>query len=190
MEIWKPIKGYETFYMISNHGNIKSLDRSVARKNRGTLSIQGKPLTKQLNGNGYHKVQLWRDNQGRQILAHRLVAEHFLPPPKEGQTDVNHINSIRTDNHIDNLEWATRSENMRHGVKYGFCNSKNDNWNPDKNPKLLAKTNPNKAKKLTKEAVEDMRDLRKQGWTYKAIGIKYNVSRQMVSFVCRGKSWR
>lgn len=190
MEIWKDIKGYKGHYQVSNFGRVRSLDRKVTHKNNRSFLIKGRILSNRPNGRGYLFVDLWINNKAKMFQVHRLVAMHFLPAPKKHQTDVNHKNSIRSDNHADNLEWATRSQNMRHAVKHGYCNSDNKNWNPDTNPNLLAKTNPNKAKKLNHEIVKTMRLMREQGLTYKQIANTFGVSRQMASGICRGKFWR
>lgn len=62
---------------------------------------------------------LWKNGIGTSFYVHRLVAEHFIPNP-ENKPEVNHINSIRDDPRIENLEWVTRSENAQHGYDYGF----------------------------------------------------------------------
>lgn len=114
MEIWKDIKGYEGKYQISNYGRVKAFNC----QNRGyekILSLQTKP-------DGYLCVQLYNKNKPFTITIHRLVAIHFIENP-EFKPEVNHIDCIKTNNHIDNLEWVTRSENIQHGYDNGLIGS-------------------------------------------------------------------
>jgi len=102
-----PIKGFENQYSITKSGKVFS-----HKKNRFMNLTDFK---------GYKKVKL-RDNKNNQkpknFLVHRLVADAFIPNP-ENKPEVNHINSKRFDNSIENLEWATREENNQHAWDYG-----------------------------------------------------------------------
>jgi len=102
-----PIKGFENQYSITESGKVFS-----HKKNRFMNLTDFK---------GYKKVKL-RDNKNNQkpknFLIHRLVADAFIPNP-ENKPEVNHINSKRFDNSIENLEWATREENNQHAWDYG-----------------------------------------------------------------------
>ena len=99
-EIWKDIKGYEWKYQISNLGNIKSY-----------YIYRLKSITK--NSKWYNIVQLWIWWKNKVYSVHRLVAQSFIPNP-ENKPCVNHIDWNRINNKIDNLEWCTQSENIRH----------------------------------------------------------------------------
>lgn len=68
---------------------------------------------------GYLYVSLWKGNVGKTCTVHRLVAQAFIPNPKN-KPEVNHKNSNRVDPNKDNLEWVTRSENAIHGYEQGF----------------------------------------------------------------------
>lgn len=111
-EKWLPVKGYEGLYEISNHGKIRSLDRTVTDKNGARKrSFKGRLLTNICSNTGYHHVSLHRNNnriERRQV--HRLVAEHFIPNP-DNLPMVDHRNGNRVDNNVKNLRWASWSTN-------------------------------------------------------------------------------
>nr|DAK61906.1 MAG TPA: homing endonuclease [Caudoviricetes sp.]DAM24317.1 MAG TPA: homing endonuclease [Caudoviricetes sp.] len=115
VEIWKDIKGYEGLYQVSNLGRVKSL--SIYRKNSVCEYYSKEKILKPLKDKGgYLNVRLWKNKKGKTIKIHRLVACNFLENT-ENKRDVNHINGIKTDNRVSNLEWATRSENIQHAFK-------------------------------------------------------------------------
>ena len=102
MEICKDIKGYEGLYQVSNLGNVKSLNYNRTGKERILNSLKNK--------DNYLCVVLCKDGKGESYLVHRLVAEAFLPKV-EGKTHVDHINSDRQNNNVNNLRWCTNKEN-------------------------------------------------------------------------------
>lgn len=104
-EIWKDIPGYEGLYQVSNFGRVKSLNFGRTGVHR-VLKIQKYP-------NKYTKVDLRHNGIIHTRNIHRLVAESFIPNP-ENKTDVNHIDGDKHNNRVENLEWVTRSENMKH----------------------------------------------------------------------------
>lgn len=113
LEIWRDINGYEGYYMVSNLGRVKSLDRSVDTKGGVTRMSFGKIL-KPRKLFGYLKVHLSANGVSKHKFVHRLIAESFIELVK-GKEFVNHKNGVRDDNNISNLEWCTCSENVRHG---------------------------------------------------------------------------
>lgn len=116
IETWENIKGYEGYYVISSSGIVKSLDRRVYESRVGERRIKGVILRPHTNRFGYVYVQLWKNKKGVNFLVHRLLAETFIENPLL-KSDVNHKNGVRNDNRLDNLEWATRSENVLHGYR-------------------------------------------------------------------------
>lgn len=101
-EIWKPIKDYEGLYEISSLGRVKSLNYNRTGKK--------KILKNMKNSNGYLVVSLTKFGKQKNYLIHRLVAEAFIPNP-EGKPHIDHINTIKNDNSIENLRWVTNKEN-------------------------------------------------------------------------------
>lgn len=111
MEEWKLIKNYEGLYEVSNLGRIRSLDKLVKGR-KGTEYIKKGKILKQIKHvNGYMKIGLTKDGKRKTFLVHRLVAEAFISNP-ENKPYIDHINTIRDDNRVENLRWATASENQ------------------------------------------------------------------------------
>lgn len=121
-EIWKPIKGFEGLYEISNKGNVRSLDRYVMNGNRCCL-LKGKPIKPYLTLKGYLIVDLYKNSQRTHYLIHRLIAEAFIPNPNNLPC-IDHINTIRTDNRVENLRWCSCKENMNNPLTREHINIK------------------------------------------------------------------
>lgn len=112
VEIWRECTlhaGYE----VSNLGNIRGITRETSYRNKNGLEVvfkvEGQPIRPYGNGSGYIRVRLGRKHH----YVHRLVALAFIANSL-GKPEVNHKNGVRFDNRADNLEWVTRSENIKH----------------------------------------------------------------------------
>jgi hypothetical protein len=120
-EIWVPIIGHENFYEISNLGRVKSLKRVIGRENFGSYTREERFLKLVIKKSGYCVFSVMSNGLKEQIFLHRIIAEYFIPNPDD-KAEVNHINGIKTDNRIENLEWATRQENAQHAFRTGLMN--------------------------------------------------------------------
>lgn len=107
MEIWKDVVGFEGLYQVSNLGSVKSIQRRVSFGHNSRI-VPAKLLKPILSTSGYYKVALPRNT-----YIHRLVLMAFIGIC-DSKPHVNHINGIKTDNRLENLEWVTVKENLDH----------------------------------------------------------------------------
>lgn len=112
-EIWKDIPGYEDYYQASDQGNIKSKDRVASTKAGVIKPTKGKVLNLTIKSNLYLSVMFSVGAITKRHHAHRLVAQTFIPNP-ENKPEVNHIDGIKSNNRVQNLEWVTTKENRVH----------------------------------------------------------------------------
>lgn len=120
-EIWKDVVGYEGLYMVSSLGRIKSIGRTVMRKDGREQYVKERIIKPYCNkANGYCICSLSKNGKSIRPYIHIIVAKTFLDNPEQKE-QVNHINGIKTDNRVENLEWVTQSENMRHAFDTGLA---------------------------------------------------------------------
>lgn len=109
-EEWKPVKGFEGKYEISNWGKCKSVARTRKGKNGALVFVPEKILKGKKDKDGYIEYALSVDGKLKSFRAHRLVAEAFIPNPNNLPL-INHINGNRDMNLVDNLEWVSHKQN-------------------------------------------------------------------------------
>jgi hypothetical protein len=166
MEIWKDVVGYEGKYKVSSLGRIKS-----SPKPKRTTEKILKPLPNKV---GYLMVDLGDGVKIKRFLTHRLVAEAFIPNPCNKE-QVNHIDGVKGNNVLSNLEWVTRSENQKHSIRTGLKTAKGI-----KNSQCV----------LNEEKVLEIRNLLLKGeLLQREIGLLYGVSNITISDIKRGRSW-
>lgn len=115
IEIWKDVVGYEGIYQVSNLGNVKSL---IGYNGKKYISRE-KLLSKTLSTAGYYKVELFNKKERKSFRVHRLVAIAFIENPLNKE-QVNHIDGNKLNNNVENLEWNTPKENVRHSIDTGL----------------------------------------------------------------------
>lgn len=150
-EIWKPIAKFDNQYEISNRGRIRSVYAIIKKSNGSTYTRQCKILKPALNHSGYLAGAVSINNKMIPYTIARLVAKAFITNP-ENKPQVNHINGIKTDNRVENLEWMTQSENCQHSFDTGLQKPKRGELNG--------------MAKLTREKVEEIRAMAKNGGRY------------------------
>lgn len=111
-EIWRDIPNYEGWYQVSNIGNVRSVDREFVNSIGRKCFLKGAPI-KPIPSKGYLRVGLKKHQEVKRVQIHRLVAIAFIPNPNNFET-VNHINGVKSDNRVENLEWCTIQDNIRH----------------------------------------------------------------------------
>ena len=102
------IKGYEGLYSVTRDGEVYN------EKRNAWLKPSLAPI-------GYQRVNLCKDGKTKTMYVHRIVATAFIPNPLNKKT-VNHIDGIKSNNHVENLEWATYKENTAHAILHGLFN--------------------------------------------------------------------
>lgn len=177
-ETWKDIafqgKSYAGYYQVSDLGNVRSVDRFIQYKDGKRVFKEGQSIVGSYDKDGYHQVLLYIKTVRKTARVHRLVLETFVPNI-EMKPEINHLNGIKGDNRIENLEWATSSENRLHAVKTGL------------QPTQYGKNNPNN--KLSEGDVLKIRKLRKEGKALKKIAEIIGTSESNVKNVIYGYTW-
>jgi hypothetical protein len=174
MEEWKDIKGYEGLYQVSNFGRVKSLAKEWIAGNNSLRKKEEILLIPRPNSKGYLEVTLSKNSKAIMFRLNRIIALHFIPNPLN-LPEVNHKNGIKTDNNVSNLEWCTRSYNMKHAFNTGL--------------KISSKGEKNGQSKLTDKEVLEIRAL--NGVLLKReIAKIYGVSKTLISHIHLRKTWK
>ena len=122
-EIWKDVIGYEELYQASTMGRIKSLHKIGGASRQSFTGIM-KPKT---NRGGYYVIHICKNGIAKETTVHKVIALTFLTNPYNLST-VNHKNGIKTDNRLENLEWCSIQDNLKHALETGLrkCDGENN----------------------------------------------------------------
>lgn len=173
-EIFKPIKGYEGLYEVSNLGRVKSLCKEWIC-GRNTPKRKEETIIRNGHRKDYDFVSLSKDKKIKYPSIHRLVAEQFIIN-YENKPDINHKDGNKRNNYFKNLEWCTKSENQTHAYKKGFQISK--------------KGSQHHQSKLTENDVFEIKELcGKGGKSQREIGELYGIKQAQVSRIVCNKRW-
>mgnify|MGYP006921403652 CR=1 FL=1 len=170
-EVWKPVVGYEGLYEASNLGGVR-----CCRIRKSTLSPRNRPLSQAMCNWGYFAVGLCKNSVCTKRQVHLIVLEAHVGGRPTPNHQCNHKNGIKTDNRLENLEWVTRSENIRHAYRTRLLVV------PGSEAHYMAKFSNEDAVSIVLQ--------RRSGAMLKDICKRYGVTASVVGRIARGQSWR
>lgn len=170
MEIFKPVKGFEGYYEVSNKGRVKSLPRYTVDR-----QLVGRFLKPYKNKLGYLTCVLCKDASIHPQLIHRLVGGAFVKRPN-GKDFINHKNSNRADNRAENLEWCTTLENVHHKIYVAGHHQRGD-----RHPRVKLKES---------EVLSIHRKYKNGSHTYQSLGDEYGVLDTTIFKIIRRLTWK
>ena len=185
---WRTIKE-APYYMVSDEGHVKSLERDVLSFNGKVECYRHIPVTyplKEKDIRGYKSVSLVQYDEKMKPIkrymrqVHRLVLENFYPFPNNKDLQVNHINGNKADNRLENLEWMTASENTKDANRKGKGHQMNQNG--EKN--CMASLTEEQVIEIIKETKKPNRR------TDQKIANDYGVTRKTISHIRHNLTWK
>lgn len=176
--MWKELKGYREIYLVSDDGQVKRADRVGTRGNY----CKGADLSFHENSSGYYRVRLNLSGVSKDYFVHRLVAEAFIPK-EDGKNYVNHIDGNKHNNRVENLEWCTFRDNIKHAWALGI-------YSGEKEHQKKGESHP--MHKLTEEQVKWIRTHHKRynkEYGSKPLATRFGVSSQTITNIVNNKNW-
>ena len=170
-EYWVPIINYEDHYLISNFFRIKSLYREVPFRDSIMRKV-AQLRASDANSDGYLQVILTKDKKSKTFCTHILMALSFGLPNPFNLPELNHIDGDKNNCLLDNLEWSTHGDNMRHAVKKGLR-------------KYTKVTNPKKGL-LTNQDILDIYNSKERTGL---IAKKYDLTKSSIQRIKSGKTY-
>ena len=155
------------YFKITNLENFE-ISKSGIIRNCSNLKIK----SQYIGSTGYYMISVSKNNKSKPYRVHRLLAETFIPK-KDGCLFVNHIDGNKLNNSLENLEWCTQSENIKHAITTGL--------------KISSKGEKNGASKL-KES--DIFEIRKSDLSSRNLGLIYGVDKSIILDVKNLKTWK
>lgn len=173
-EIWKDVVNYEGLYQVSNLNRLKGVRRIIKNKLKGDCLLEERIISIKPDNVGYFACVLSNGKNKKTFKVHRLIAEAFIPNP-ENKPCVNHINGVKDDNRLENLEWVTYSENTKHAFDTG-----------------LMKTTKGDECSWSKVNEQQVLEIRKSKGivSYSKMSEKYGISITTISNIINKKSWK
>lgn len=171
----KDIPGFEGLYAATEDGRIWSYPKTAMGGKTGKVmrKIPAKFLKPYVMKHGYHQLSLYKDGCTFKYLVHQLIAYTFLPTIPGKKYQINHKNLNKSDNCVENLEWVSPIENVRHANRNGVHN----------------RGERHGISKLSEKQVREIRKLRKEGLMYKEIAPLFGVQKATIGEICRGELW-
>lgn len=172
-ETWKPIDGYEGRYSISNFGQVKRHATKVYVPSRKIFRHLKEEILYHKSKTGYCILSPFDSPKG--LFVHRLVAAAFIPNPKN-LPYINHINGIKDDNRVENLEWVDHLGNMQHAFETGLVPSGEKSFRS----------------KLTNSQVLEIKEILTNNPDYNQseLARKYNVVRSTINGIFKNRKWK
>lgn len=167
-EEWRTVPGYQR-YEVSSRGRVRST--GVGGNGKPGQLLKASRATPGLN---YTHVALYVNGKRRYFTVHFLVMATFVGPRPDGM-EINHIDGDAANNRRENLEYVTRSENLKHAYRIGRMST-----NGVRNP----------AAKLTQSQVEEIRQRRRSGEKGVRLAEEFGVVPSTISFIVTGGTWR
>lgn len=133
-----------------------------------------KQLKERVDTKGYHQFSCTRKGKKIYVLVHKLVALAFIHKP-DNCTEVNHKNMVKTDNRIDNLEWVSRSENIKHSY--------------DSYDRFRMQGTKSPVAKLDDDKVREIKTLLSHGLSQRSIAKMYGVCHTVIRGIALGNRW-
>lgn len=178
-EIWKDIPGYEGFYQASNLGRIRRNSKEIFRKNGYRIPPKIHIMKRVNTAQGYASVILSMLGVRKQKMSHRLVLMAFSGRDMPG-FECNHIDGNKQNNDIRNLEWVTRSENMKHAFRTGLSKIPTNQVSGEKHCKAV----------LNWSKVNKIREMLSNGAKQREVSELFGIATATVYQVKNGLTWK
>jgi hypothetical protein len=171
------VPGFEEYYQFNMAGNVRSKPRFVnSPAFGGQRLIPARPVNVRLV-KGYPSFIASVGNKRTTVYIHRIMAMKFIPNP-DGRPHINHIDGDKANFSLENLEWCSHQENMRHAFNTGLAVAR-DIGPGERSP----------AAKLNDDAVREIKKRLLYGDTHQTLANAYGVSKGTIDFIARGETW-